>query len=195
MYSHSHERLHEAELTLVDPTGILETAWNNVLSSACAFLGNRNLVTNLLDRSWSFVLTGCECVDPQPFLVTLVKNVARKRTMWWSNQQEGRAVTLFHQVIKNTAVRSWQDEREVFPAESNSRWHALGLAWKQDANIVELLFGGNRLQRTSSDVGGRFFLQQIILHVVENKQIAWVVWSMPGSSARVFSLQRAYPPL
>ena len=69
----------------------------------------------------------------------------------------------------------------------------MGLAWKQDVNIVELFFGGNRLQRTSSDVGGRF-LQQIILHVVENKQIAWVVWSMPGSSARVFSLQRAYPP-
>ena len=45
-------------------------------------------------------LTGCECVDPQPFLVTMVKNVARKRMMWWSNQQEGRAVTSYHQVIK-----------------------------------------------------------------------------------------------
>ena len=194
MYSHSHERLHEAELTLVDPTGI----WK-LLGTMCFLRHVLFWVTGIWSQTfWTEVglsfLTGCECVDPQPFLVTLVKNVARKRTMWWSNQQEGRAVTSFHQVIKNTAVRSWQDEREVFPAESNSRWHALGLAWKQDVNIVELLFGGNRLQRTSSDVGGRF-LQQIILHVVENKQIAWVVWSMPGSSARVFSLQRAYPPL
>ena len=140
LYSHSHA-VSEAEPIHVDPNRNLEYAWNSLYPSASAPFWETGFWSQIFGTGVGHFghFDMLEMNRPAAVSCDPAEEPCEETTDVMVQPAKKRAVTSYHQVIKNTTVQSWQDEREALWQKAIRRWHALVLAWKQDVNIVQLL--------------------------------------------------------
>ena len=140
-YSHSHAAMSEAEPIRVDPNRNLEYAWNSLYPSASAPFWETGFWSQIFGTGVGHFghFDMLEMNRPAAVSCDPAEEPCEGTTAVVVQPTKKRAVTSYHQVIKNTTVQSWQDEREALWQKAIRRWHALVLAWKQDVNIVQLL--------------------------------------------------------
>ena len=131
----------EVAAAAFDPVRNLETAWNSLPSSSCQHFWETDFWSRIFGTDSEDDMQGSllEIRRPIPVSSDPQDDVAETGESVVVQTAKKRVVTSFHEVIKNTTVQSWQDERDALWQKAIRRWHALVLSWKQDTNIVQLL--------------------------------------------------------